>query len=165
MRKSAFPLLLLATVFYSGCSRSPNPDNMFAERFDTKIKQLAVLYTTYQTRNNWTGPADDAEFRNYIDGVSETRLGRLGITKNQIDDLFQSERDGQPYRIRWGMTGGNGVPPKPILFEAEGADGKYMVGFTNGTSQEFAQEDYDKLWAGQGDDGSMTGFSAGARGQ
>ena len=158
MRNSGFPILLLAVMFLSGCGGGPDPDKMFAENFDTKIKKLAVLYSTFQTRNSWTGPADDAEFRKYIDSVSEKRLGRLDITKSEIDGLFQSERDGQPYRIRWGMVGGNGVPPKPILFEAQGFEGKYLVGFTNGTSQEFSKEDYDKLWAGQGDDGAMTGF-------
>ena len=160
MRNSGFSVLLFVVMFLFGCG-GPNPDKMFAESFDTKIKKLAVLYSTFQARNRWTGPADDAEFRNYIDNVNETRLGRLGITKSQLDSLFQSERDNKPYRIRWGMSGGNGVPPKPILFEAEGLDGKYMVGFTNGTSQEFSKEDYDKLWAGQGDDGSMIGFNPG----
>ena len=162
MQKSIFPMLLMAVIVFSGCGAGNNPDKMFAQRFDTKIKKLAVLYSTYQARNNWTGPPDDAEFRKYIDSVSEKQLARLGLGKDQIDGLFQSERDDQPYRIRWSMVGGNGVPPKPILFESQGVDGKFLVGFTNGTSQEFSKDDYDKLWAGDGDDGSMIGFSSGA---
>ena len=117
MRNSGFLIPLIAIMISLGCGGGPNADKMFADRFDTKIKKLAVLYSTFQARNNWTGPADDAEFRTYIDSVSETRLGRLNITKSEVDGLFQSERDGQPYRIRWSMVGGNGVPPKPILFE------------------------------------------------
>lgn len=152
-------LLSVAVLILPSCG-SPNPNDMFATRFDTQIKKLAVLYSTFQARNSWTGPADEAEFRKYIDGVSETRLERLDITKSEVDGLFQSERDGQPYRIRWGIAGGNGAAPKPILFEADGSQGNYMVGFTNGTSQEFSKEDYDKLWDGQGDDGSFTGFNA-----
>ena len=78
-----------------------------------------------------------------------------------MDDLFKSERDGQSYQIRWSIVGGNGVPPKPILFEANGKDGKFMVGFTNGTSREFTKADYDHLWSGDGDDGALIGFSGG----
>ncbi|MEM7455576.1 MAG: hypothetical protein AAF456_14580 [Planctomycetota bacterium] len=160
MRFVFLPVLCLYLLL-SGCSNGPDPDTMFAENFDTEIKKLAVLYSTYQAKNSWTGPPDEAQFRSYISSISETRLGRLGITQSDIDGLFISERDGLPYKIRWSTVGGNGVPPKPILFEAEGAEGRYMVGFTNGTSQEFSRDDYDKLWAGEGDDGSMTGFSSG----
>ena len=164
MRIFSSVTIIFVAALVVGCG-GQNPDNMFAERFDSKIKKLAVLYSTYQARNNWTGPADDAEFKTYIDGISEKRLSRLEIEKSDIASIFTSERDGQPYRIRWAIVGGNGVPPKPILFETDGANGSYMVGFTNGTSQEFSKEDYDKLWSGEGDDGSMIGFNSGSERQ
>ena len=158
-KRFSFCAVLFFLAIHVGCG-SPSPDKMFADRFDSRIKKLAVLYSTFQARNNWTGPADEGEFREYINGISEKRLARLEITKAQVETLFQIDRDGQPYKIRWSIAGGNGVPPKPILFEANGADGKYLVGFTNGISQEYSKDDYDKLWNGEGDDGSMIGFNA-----
>lgn len=157
MRNSYQVVLILLLVFFVGCGGGPNPEKMFADRLDEKVKRLAFLYGTFQAGNKYVGPADEKEFRNYIDGMSETRLNRLQIDKSEINELFKSERDGKPYRIRWAMVGGNGVPAKPILFETDGVEGKYIVGFTNGTSQEFSKTDYDKLWDGTGDDGSMTG--------
>ncbi|MEM9413217.1 MAG: hypothetical protein AAGA30_19060 [Planctomycetota bacterium] len=162
MRNFVLILAGLFSVLLSGCGGS-NPDSMFAARFDTKMKKLAMLYTTYQTRNDWTGPEDETTFREYIKSISDKRLQRLEITQDDVDGLFVSERDGQPYLFRWSMVGGNGVPPKPILFEAEGVDGNYMVCFTNGISEEFSKADYDILWSGGGDDGAMINFEGGQR--
>ena len=166
MQKSGIPVLLVAVIFLAGCGKGgPDTDKMFSDTFDTRLKKMSVLYSTFSTRNNWTGPADEAELRKYIGSVSEKRLKRLNIDKSSTDELFKSERDGEPLRIRWGMVGGNGVPPKPILFESVGMEGKFMVGFTNGTCGEFSKSDYDKLWNGEGDDGSMMGEKAAQSGR
>ena len=159
MQQICFLVLALTSLFGIGCSSSPDADKIFARNFDTRLRKLALLYSTFQVRNNWAGPADENEFRTYINGITDRRLERLEISKSEIDDLFVSERDGQPYRVRWKIAGGNGIPPRPILFETDGFDGKYMVGFTNGSSQEFSKEDSDRLWIGSGDDGSISGFS------
>ena len=38
---------------------------------------------------------------------------------------------------------------EPVIFEAEGADGKRMVGFLNMEQREVDEAEYNDLWAGK----------------
>ena len=71
---------------------------------------------------------------------------------DNIDELFVSERDGQPFKIRWGMVSRVRGPSQPVIFEAEGVEGKRQVGFTSSKMQEVDSAEYDRLWTVESDD-------------
>ncbi|MEN0110145.1 MAG: hypothetical protein AAF805_05440, partial [Planctomycetota bacterium] len=74
------------------------------------------------------------------------KLERIGVDAASIDGLFVSERDGQPFNIRFGVRGSAMGSKEPVVFEAEGEDGRRMVGFLNMTSKEVESPEYDRLW-------------------
>jgi hypothetical protein len=145
----AFTSLIVALI---GCSKGPSADSMFAENSDTNIKRLAWLYGVYQVNHNWNGPKDEAEFRKFIESQNPNRLSKIGVEINSLANLFVSERDKQPFKIRWQVVGSSRGPDKPVVFEAAGVDGKFHIGFTGNKLVEVEQSDYDRPWSGESDD-------------
>jgi hypothetical protein len=71
---------------------------------------------------------------------------------NNIDELFIGERDGKPFKIRWGLLTRVRGPSQPVIFEAEGVDGKRQIGFTGSKMLEVDSAEYDRLWTVDPDD-------------
>jgi hypothetical protein len=138
---------LLAVVF-SGCSNRTDPTAAIARVNETNLQRLANLYFTYQSKHNWRGPADEAEFKAFLRSYNPAKLSRIGIDPNQLDDLFLSERDGQPFKIRYGVPGSAMGSTEPVVFEATGIGGTRLVGFLNMEQREVDAAEYGVLWAG-----------------
>lgn len=66
-------------------------------------------------------------------------MEREGVQKDRILDVFVSKRDGQPFKVKYGL---NGLCDYPIVFEAEGVEGKRFV--ANTVTKELANEEYDE---------------------
>lgn len=141
--------VMMATAI--GCG-GPSAEDRIAAANDTNIKRLASLYAMYQLRNNFQGPANEEEFKNFIREQDPDRLKMAGIDVSDIDSLFKSERDGEPFKIRYGVNTRVRGPALPVIFESTGVDGKRQVGFTNGPLREVDATEYDQLWSGQMDD-------------
>jgi hypothetical protein len=132
-----------------GCGGADN-DTTLAEVNSTNIQRLANLYFTFQLANDFQGPADEAAFKGFIRGVDSQKLARVGVDPNAIDALFTSERDGEPFKIRYGVKGSAMGSSEPVIFEAVGVDGKRQVGFLNMTQREVDAAEFDLLFAGKG---------------
>jgi len=137
---------LLASLV--GCGGADN-DTKLAEVNSTNIQRLANLYFTFQLTNDFRGPADEAAFKDFIRGFDSQKLARVGVDPNAIDALFTSERDGEPFKVRYGVKGSAMGSSEPVIFEALGVDGTRQVGFLNMTQREVDQAEYDLLWAGK----------------
>src|SRR5215213_10584823 len=119
-------VLLLCSFFEMGCSRH-DPASRIGEMNDMKIKQLANLYMAHQTRNGSNGPKDEVGFREFIQKkMPAHRLEMMRVDPAKIDDLFVSDRDGQPFVIKYGQSGGV-MSKTPVVFEKEGKDGTLQV--------------------------------------
>jgi hypothetical protein len=140
-------LLLLGLV---GCGGNKG-NEMIAANNDTNIKRLGTMYGFFQLKNQFKGPKDEAEFKKFIGEQDAGRLALAGITGSKVDDLFLSERDKQPFKIRYGVNTQLRGPSLPVIFEATGAEGKRQVSFTGGSMQEVDSTKYDELWSGKGD--------------
>ena len=92
------------------------------------------------------GPENKEEFLDYLtsDRAAAVRLDRMGVPLDRINDLFVSERDGKPFKIRYGLTGNE--TDQAIVFESEGVNGKRMVAFFE--PRELEKEEYEKYWKG-----------------
>ena len=131
----------------SGCTGGVNPENALAQANETNLQRLANLYVAFQTQNNWVGPADEAKFKEFLRTFSPNKLTRIGIDPANTDQLFVSERDGQPFKIRYAVVGSMMGSQEPVVFEAEGVDGKRLVGFTDMSQREVDDAEYETLFA------------------
>ncbi|MFM7206750.1 MAG: hypothetical protein ACKO4T_08785 [Planctomycetaceae bacterium] len=133
----------------AGCARQSG-SAMIAANNDTNVKRLGTLYGFFHLRNELRGPRDEDEFRAFIRGQDPNRLALAGIAIESLDALFVSERDGQRFRIRYGIDTRVRGPALPVVFEQVGRDGRRQVGFTGGAVEELDTAAADALWAGTG---------------
>ena len=96
---------------------------------NTNMERITSLYALYQRSHIYRGPADEAKFKEYIQSLDEGTLGLVRVDINKLDDLFVSERDSEPFEIRYGVRGSDRDPPVPVVFEKTGVDGVRKVGF------------------------------------
>jgi hypothetical protein len=115
---------------------------------DSRIKQLANLFRFYQATNGWVGPKDEATLRSFVQSAPKKNLQMMGIDPAAFDQLLVSERDGKPFRVRWGVTIGP-LEEQAVIFETEGRDGMRLVAFTGAKSEEVEGDRYDRLWNGE----------------
>jgi hypothetical protein len=131
-----------------GCiGHTDNPDSAIASVNATNLQRLANLYFTYQSRHEWRGPANEAEFKSFLRGYNPRKLTRIGVDPNAIDELFISERDGEPFKIRYGVVGSAMGCNEPVIFEATGDGERRLVGFLNMQQREVDQSEYNSLWS------------------
>jgi hypothetical protein len=73
----------------------------------------------------------------------------MRVDRNNIEGLFKSERDGEPFHVRYGLGGGPSTV-FPVVFEQTGQNGKRLVSFTNGSVEETDEARYRQLLEDQG---------------
>jgi hypothetical protein len=144
MRTGLSPCCVLLAAL-TGCG-GVDHDEALARVNSTNIQRLANLYFTYQTTNEWRGPADEATFKSFIRGYNPQKLTRIGVDANSIDSLFTSERDGSPFKIRYGVKGSAMGSSEPVIFESLGVDRTRQVGFLNMTQTLVDEAKYESLW-------------------
>jgi hypothetical protein len=155
-RKSAKLLLsggLVAVVAVVGCSQS-SPESTLASLNGSNVQRLVNLYFAYQKKYEFNGPKDEQDFRQFVQGISSEKLQRIGVDAASIDSIFVSERDGQPFKIRYRVKGNIRGSNEPVVFESQGADGKRIVGFLDMTQREVDAVEYDQLWGSKAVAGS-----------
>jgi hypothetical protein len=140
----AFVLLLAG----GGCS-DRNVARQVAALNDTNLKKVASLYRFYQARNGWVGPKDAAALKAFTEQAPKRNLELMRIDPTKFDSFLVSERDGKPVKVRWGLS----IAPQdvqPIVFEADGVDGRRIVVFSSSEAEEADSARYDELWSGKG---------------
>jgi hypothetical protein len=136
---------LTSLSLMSGCG-AVDPQDSLAAVNSNNIQRLANLYFTYQSRNDWRGPANEAQFKAFLKNYNPEKLKRIGLEASTIDQLFINERDGQSFKIRYGVPGSAMGSSEPVIFEAEGVDGVRLVGRLNMTQEETDAAKYEELW-------------------
>jgi hypothetical protein len=136
--------------YLAGCRREAGRA-MIAANNDTNVKRLGTLYGFFHLRHELRGPRDEAELREFIAAQDPGRLALAGIEASSLDTLFVSERDGLPFRIRYGVDTRLRGPALPVVFEEAGRDGRRQVGFTGGRVDEVDAAAADALWSGAAD--------------
>lgn len=139
--------ILLVLGLVNGCGRELNPNDAVAAANSSNIQRLTNLYLAYQSEHGWIGPGDDASLKEFIRGLPSNTLTRIGIEPSNVDSIFVSERDGQPFKLRYKVVGSMMGSLEPVVFEAEGSGGQRMVGFLNMTQRDVDSSEYDSLFA------------------
>ena len=142
-------LALIAAPFVVGCSGGRSPEQAIADANKTNCHRLINLYVRFQTQNRWNGPKDEAEFKAYIADMEPTMLSRMGIEPGETEGLFTSQVDQAPFKIRYGVRGSARGSNEAVIFETEGAEGTYRIGFTSSKIEEVSDKArYDGLLDG-----------------
>lgn len=130
-RKAALLLgMVVGVISCGGCGASdPTPALKAAvlRANSTNSKRLATLYSRYHARF-FSGPRDETTFKKFIAGRPVAELEELGASSGDIDALFVSERDKQPFFIRYGLALTD-ARSRAIVLETEGLNGKALVLF------------------------------------
>lgn len=144
----ALLVLSISMVSMAGCADN-DPRDKVAAMNDLNIKRVANLYTAYQFRHGFAGPKDEAALLDFIQhGMSPEKLRMMQVDVSQVEGLLTSDRDGRPFKIKYGVPGGIGVVT-PVVFEEVGKEGKRQVGFTGGTVEEVDDARYAQLLGAQ----------------
>lgn len=141
--RRCLPMCLLAAL--AGCGS--NVAGIVGDMNAANINRLSNLYTAYQKQHGWHGPKDEAALKSFITTeMHPDKLKLMGVDRSAVDLCFVSERDGQPFKVKYGVKGGFRVVA-PVVFEAVGVDGLRQIGSTNSVKPEEADAArYDKLW-------------------
>ena len=146
MRNACYTLLsILALVWDGGCADRVTAE--VAAKNDSNIKRLVNLYWGYQFLHGWQGPKDQQALKDFVKQgkLPAKNFQMMGIDPEKLDSIFISERDGQPFKVKYGVGGGIGVVA-PIVFEKVGYGGKKQVGFLTPIVEEVDDSRYNELW-------------------
>ena len=142
-------------IALAGCSTDETA-NKVAAMNTSNIQRISNLYAGFQNMKSSSGPKDEAELKTFIKEYDPNKLQMMGVNANDLDKLFTSERDGKPFKVKYGVGGGRGSV-SPVVFETVGQDGKKQVGFTGGTVEDVDDARYQELWSGKAPPTTMPG--------
>jgi hypothetical protein len=105
---------------------------------------LLRLYT--HARQKGKTPNSEQEFKQFIASIGTVLADRTraGANITSTDELFISERDGQPYIVFYG-TRPKGVGNDVLAFEQLGVGGKRYVGYGLGFVEELDEQRFSEL--------------------
>jgi len=114
--------------------------------YSTNIKKLHRCYQLFMDNNNDRGPKDEAELKNYVktNRTAMHILKRLDVTPETVDDIFISERDEEPFTVRYGLKG---EADHAIVFEKTGVDGERLIALSKVAA--YGEQEYDDFLSGK----------------
>ncbi|HEY3393538.1 MAG TPA: hypothetical protein VGK58_12580 [Lacipirellulaceae bacterium] len=86
------------------------------------------------------------DYKRHIESLDPAMRDRVmqGAKISSVDELFKSERDGQPYVIFFGRPPA-GANPDVVGYEQTGVDGKRYVAFALGVVEEHDETRFNEL--------------------
>jgi hypothetical protein len=121
------------------CTRSAKP----ASENEQHLKALAVCYGRYVNAHRGQTPPSEAELRKFIPSMGPEQLQMLAVDPANLDAVFVSPRDHQPYGVAYKAAGAAAAPPTPgqsggpmIAWEQTGVGGKRFVADALGRVEE-----------------------------
>jgi hypothetical protein len=161
-------------VFLAGCGPRAAPrDQTPGEQAIMKLGRAYTLFAS--TAKDGLGPASPEELKKWL-MENDKQLTDLGLSKGEVDGIFVSPRDGQPYQVHpkrhpspFSITGASGAPgkggpgrggppgkgkapgyglPGILVNEKAGVDGKRMVFMSGSQMQEVDEAEFNRLLSG-----------------
>jgi len=128
----AAPILVAALTVLGGCGQGPrDAKSIIREANDMNGRRLVNLYGQYQAIHGHSPKTEEA-FRKGIKARGPSALEEMGVPTGDLSPLFVSERDGQPFDVRYAAPYVPGSR-QALVYESRGVDGKRAVYFTGGT--------------------------------
>lgn len=141
-RRLPWLLVLVAVLLVTGtgCPRGSR-----SHPTQGHLQTLAVLYGRYREQHQGFVPRDADSLKMFIITMDPTDLATLNVT--DVDAVFVSPRDGQPYVVHYGDVWGAAGPTASsvIAYEQQGVSGKRWVAWARGTVEEVDEARFRKL--------------------
>jgi hypothetical protein len=113
----------------------------------THLGWLGRKYAMYVGRNHGQTPKTIEDLRKFVEtSTTPEELSRLGVS--DIGQLFNSPRDGKPFRlVSYAKLPppAMGEPPPLVLYEEVGENGKRAVAYLGGATDELDEAALQKL--------------------
>lgn len=139
-------LALLAICLNSfACSPEQKPKSPT----EKNLQALAVFYGRFISQNKGVGPPNEEAFKKFIRGLRPEEFQSFGVDASNIDPLFVSPRDNQPYGIAWGLQGAMPGPDGSamVIWEQTGVSGKRFVADAVGKIEEVDETTWNQRLA------------------
>jgi hypothetical protein len=130
--RGAIGLFLFALLAVAGCGSDEELNSPTAKR----LKGIATYYLDLAFARSGKGPANEQELKKHLRRQERSDLLSHGVDPQIIDStLFVSERDQEPFVVRYGLSiteiGGGDKAPL-VAHEKTGKDGKRLAALANG---------------------------------
>jgi hypothetical protein len=134
---SALLVAILAGCGSQGTAGSSDPSS-------SHLRWLLMFRT--QAISQGQVPKNEEDFKRFINSLDTAALDRVKAASgvSNIEELFASERDGQPYVFFYGQPPA-GVTGDVVAYEQSGIDGKRFVGYSLGAVAEVDEQKFDEL--------------------
>jgi hypothetical protein len=143
-----FSICCVASVFTLAEGCSDGTTSAIASYNNANIKRLTNLYSAYQAAHSFQGPTDEASLKSFVKEQAPWRLQLMQVDADKLDDLFVSERDHKPFKVKYGVVSGPGAV-NALVFEQDGVSSKRQVGLNGGTVEEADEAQYKEMWEGR----------------
>ncbi len=130
--------LILGFLPLAGCS----PEGKPADPSDTNLQQIYEAYVQFIQESDGRPPRSEKQLRKYLN------------EEGDLDAIFRSPHDSEPYVIFWGAPvdeededgddEGEKPPAKILAHEKTGSDGGRFVLLTDGSVLKMSQEEFDR---------------------
>lgn len=134
------PILLLVSFFIAGCAGCREKNENAIKQETSRVRLLTALHALATSKLGHR-PRDMQEFKQTIAKLSVT-TEKLRV--DSIDELFVSERDGQPLVVTYGSTP---LASDVVVYEQIGLNGKRQVGHKIGMVEEVDEAQFKDLIA------------------
>jgi len=137
-----FAVLFSLTLVAAGCQDKTGRE---LEPVESNVKNIAIFYGRYVSQNRGRTPPNEEALKKFIASHPATELAALKIT--DVEQLFVSPRDNQPYVVRYGAKlpppGPSGSPV--IAYEKDGVGGRRFVAFAHAGVEELDDARFRQL--------------------
>jgi thioredoxin-related protein len=133
-------LLLLLSVFMAAAAGCHRKDKNAVRRETSHVRLLTNLHALASSKLGHV-PHDEQEFKKSIATLS---VSAAKLKVGSIDELFISERDGQPLVVIYGSLP---AASDVVVYEQIGVEGKRQVGHKIGMVEEVDEAQYKLLTA------------------
>ena len=144
-------LLLCIVGLTIGCGGDPVAE-AFKEMNKLNMSKLANSYVMFASVNGNVGPKDADELKNFIktDERVPPRLGMTSSDLENLDSIFISDADGEPFMIRFGLKIQLDEDRSPLIFDKVGVNGMRRVALADNEILEITDsKKYDRMWEGK----------------
>jgi hypothetical protein len=123
LRRFVLPITVAALL--GGCGG----DDALQSPTAARLKGLATMYLDYIVAKGGNAPPSEAELKKHMRSIDAIQLNLAGFERDKIDEAFISERDKEPFVVRYGIAPGTlGAKDGPVVaHEKTGAGGKKLV--------------------------------------
>ena len=109
----------------------------------SRLATIGKVYEQFRYAHRGTVPKDRAEFVSFIEEQGDWLLEEAQA--DSVDELFVSERDGQPLVILYGKDRKQLNGMQVVVHETKGVDGRIMVGYASGDSELVYEEAFKSM--------------------